>query len=322
MVDHFRVAGDFGIATEGALVFAQIVGRVRALHHSQPIDLIHAHEALPCGHAAMLLSQELGIPFVVSVHGLDYFSVLQKEGELYVPGDRISRRTYASAQRVICESEQLRELLLRKMGRTCRTSVVYNGVDPQLFLPVESSLSESLVVLTAGSLLSVQGYECLLHAAFSLASEFPGLCWEIIGDQPNGSRFKNLARQLAVQTNVRFLGDLARHDDSTAMKSCTLFALPIRDFGLGNVYFEAMSSGKVVIGCRGNAITEIIHHGFNGFLVGPENDKELALAVAMLLRDKSRRDILGRAARDTILDGLTLLNQAEHLGRIYRESIT
>jgi teichuronic acid biosynthesis glycosyltransferase TuaC len=82
-----------------------------------------------------------------------------------------------------------------------------------------------------------------------------------------------------------------------------------------------MSTGKPVIGYRGQGIAEIIQHSSNGFLVGPDNERELILAIAMLLRDEPFRRRLGTAARDTILDGLTLEHQAESLGRIYRESV-
>jgi teichuronic acid biosynthesis glycosyltransferase TuaC len=82
-----------------------------------------------------------------------------------------------------------------------------------------------------------------------------------------------------------------------------------------------MSTAKPVIGCRGQGIAEIIQHGSNGFLVGPGNEKELTLALSMLLRDEVRWRNLGRAARDTILDRLTLEHQAEKLARIYRECV-
>jgi glycosyltransferase involved in cell wall biosynthesis len=105
------------------------------------------------------------------------------------------------------------------------------------------------------------------------------------------------------------------------MRRCTVFALPSRHEGLGCVYLEAMSAGKPVIGCRGQGIAEIIQHGSNGFLVGPDKEKELTLALAMLLRDEPRRRNLGAAARDTILERLTLAHQAESLARIFRESV-
>src|SRR5579863_1606411 len=113
----------------------------------------------------------------------------------------------------------------------------------------------------------------------------------------------------------------SRQGIAAAMRNCTIFALPSRYEGLGCVYLEAMSVGKPVIGCRGQGIAEIIQHGSNGFLVGPDNERELTLALAMLLRDEARRRSLGAAARDTILERLTLAQQAENLARIYRESV-
>lgn len=55
--------------------------------------------------------------------------------------------------------------------------------------------------------------------------------------------------------------------------------------------------------------------------VGLDNEKELTLAVAVLLRDESYRRNIGTAARDTILDRLTPAHQAENLARIHRQSI-
>jgi glycosyltransferase involved in cell wall biosynthesis len=318
---HFALPGGFGLPIAGAFVLARIVGRVRTLHRIHRIDLIHAHASLPCGHAAMLLSKELGIPYVVSVHGLDAFSTAQVTGRVGAWCHRISRRVYASSRRVICVSESVREQVLEGMGRSCRTSVVYNGVDPELFSPGDQPASESIVILSVGSLLSIDGHELLVRGASSLAFEFPALRWEFIGHGRERSCLQNLAQQLRVDTRVRFLGRQPRQQIATAMRRCTVFALPSRQEGLANVYLEAMSTSKPVIGCRGQGIAEIIQHGSNGFLVGPDNEKELTLAIAMLLRDESYRRNLGTAARDTILDRLTLAHQAEHLARIYRESI-
>jgi hypothetical protein len=103
------------------------------------------------------------------------------------------------------------------------------------------------------------------------------------------------------------------------MRNCVLFALLSRYEGLGCVYLEAMSAGKPAIGCRGQGIAEIIQQGSNGFLVGPDNEKELTLVLSMLLGDEQRRSNLGRAGRQTILEGFTLAHQAERLARIYRE---
>jgi teichuronic acid biosynthesis glycosyltransferase TuaC len=316
---HFALPGAFGIPIAGVFVFARIIGRVRALHSLEPIDLIHAHESFPCGHGAMLLSQELGIPYVVSVHGFDTLSSEKVAGRALAWCRRISRRVYASSRRVICVSESVREHVLEGTGSTCRTSVVYNGVDPELFSPGAAPSSESLLILSGRTLLSIDGLETLVRAASSLTSEFPRLRWELIGPGLERSRLRNLAQQLGVEEHVRFLGRQSRRQIAEAIRRCSVFALPSRCEG--DLYLEAMSTGKPVIGYRGQGIAEIIQHGSNGFLVGPDNERELILAIAMLLRDEPFRRRLGTAARDTILDGLTLEHQAESLGRIYRESV-
>jgi len=317
---YFSLPGGFGLPTAGAFLFARIVGKVRELHRSQPVNLIHAHAPLPCGHAAMLLSAELGLPYVVSVHGLDAFSTEQVSGRAGEWCRRISQRVYRSSKRVICISEHVREQVLEGTGPSCRTSVVYNGVDADLFSPDSEPSSGAPVVLSVGNLIPIKGHEVLVGAVAALASEFPALSLDIIGRGPEQSRLQALAQQLGIDKRVRFLGSQSRQQVAAAMRRCTVFALPSRYEGLGCVYLEAMAVGKPVIGCRGQGIAEIIQHGSNGFLVGPDNEKELTLALAMLLRDEARCRNLGAAARDTILERLTLAQQAESLARIYRES--
>lgn len=318
---YFSLPGNVGLPIAGAFAFARIVGRVREMQRSQRIDLVHAHGPLPCGHAAMLLSKELGVPYVVSVHGLDAFATQQVGGRAGEWCRRISQRVYRSSRRVICVSEHVREQVLEGSGPSCRTSVVYNGVDPELFSPGDLPSSEVPIILSVGNLIPIKGHDVLIRAVASLAPEFPALTLEIIGDGPELSRLRTLAQQLRIGERVRFLGRQSRKQVASAMRRCTIFALPSRYEGLGCVYLEAMSVGRPVIGCRGQGIAEVIQHGSNGFLVGPDNERELILAVALLLRDEPRRRNLGTAARDTILDRFTLAQQAESLARIYREAV-
>lgn len=318
---YLSLPSALGLPTAGAFLFARIVGRVRELRRSQPIDIIHAHAPLPCGHAAMLLSQELGVPYVVSVHGLDAFSSEQTGGRPGVWCRRISQRVYQSAKRVICISEHVREQVLQGTGRGCRTSVVYNSVDPKIFSPSAEPSSGGTKILSVGNLIPIKGHDLLIRATAGLASEFQTISLDIVGEGPERARLEALAAELHIRERVRFLGHLSRREVAAAMQRCTLFALPSRYEGLGCVYLEAMSSEKAVIGCRGQGIAEIIRHGSNGFLVGPDNERELTLALAMLLRDENLRGNLGRAARDTILERFTLTQQAEQLARIYREGV-
>ena len=308
-----------GLPTAGVFAFARLVGRVRELHSKKRIDLIHAHASLPAGHAAMLLNSELGIPYVVSVHSQDAFSDEYSQGRIGQWSGRISSRVYQASKRVICISEIVREKVLQRMGARCRTSVVYNGVDPNVFAPAQANVAKAPSILSVGNLLPTKGHSVLIHAFASISGEFPTVTWDVIGHGPEMPRLQQLSRELRIQDRVRFPGRQSRRQVAEAMRRCTVFALPSSYEGLGCVYLEAMSSGKPAIGCRGQGIAEVIRQGSNGFLVGPGNDKELALILGMLLRDERKRQNIGIAARDTILDRFTLEQQAENLARIYRE---
>jgi teichuronic acid biosynthesis glycosyltransferase TuaC len=87
------------------------------------------------------------------------------------------------------------------------------------------------------------------------------------------------------------------------------------------VYLEAMSCGKPVIGCRGQGIDEVIEHGKNGWLIPVDGLEELLQGLSMLLQSADVSSRMGIAARATILNGLTLSDQARRLANLYRQAI-
>jgi len=267
----------------------------------------------------MLLGQELNISYVVSVHGLDAYSTNRVHG---IPGvwcRRVSQRVFRFAKSVISVSRHVADEVLAG-GASIRTSVVYNGVDPDVFSPGDGSASTRLSILSIGDLILIKGHETLVRAFAGVALQFPALHLDVVGDGHEQQRLTNLARELNVGDRVHFLGRRSRKDVAQLLRDCTLFALPSKSEGLGSVYVEAMSSGKVAIGCGGQGIEEIIRHGQNGWLIHPDNVQELSAGLSMLLADAGLRDKIGCQARETVLQGLTLIHQAIQLRKVYEEA--
>ncbi len=312
--------GGFGLPSSGAFLFGSILRKVREIHRVNPVHVIHAHSALPCGHAAVLLSRELNIPFVVTVHGMDAFSTNQVSGYAGNWCKRISQLVYRAAKSVICVSEKVRDEVLKGVSAPVNTTVIYNGVDPQIFTPAKDAPASG-VILSVGNLIPTKGHALLLRAFAAVHKQFPAFSCKIVGDGPELSRLRALAAELNIGEKVDFCGRQSRSHVADAMRRCTLFVLPSRYEGLGCVYLEAMSTEKPVIACRGQGIEEIIQHRGNGWLVGPENLQELTDALTVLLKDMQLRQQLGDAARQTILQGFTLAHQAQQLVRLYRECL-
>jgi glycosyltransferase involved in cell wall biosynthesis len=82
-----------------------------------------------------------------------------------------------------------------------------------------------------------------------------------------------------------------------------------------------MSCGKPVIGCRGQGIEEVIEHGKNGWLIAVDGLEQLVQGLSALLGSSELCTRIGTAARQTILEKLTLSHQAQQLSMIYRDAI-
>ena len=315
--------GNLGLTTAGLFLYRRALPFIRALHQRDKIDVIHAHAALPCGHAARLLAERLRIPFVVTIHGLDVFNAcFEPETRAAEHRAKLSSETYRRAASVICISRVIQSALKDGMQRSVSSRVVYNGTDPQIFVPEENpGPDRAPSILMVGNLLRGKGHEVVLKAMARVAPQFPSLRCNMIGEGLDQARFADLARALGISERVSFLGRQDRFAVAEAMRECTIFALPSRFEGLGCAYLEAMACAKPVIACEGQGIGEIIQHGHNGWLIPVDGAPEMTDALRQLLGSPDLRTRLGANARQTILNGLTLSDQARRLGDLYRDVI-
>jgi glycosyltransferase involved in cell wall biosynthesis len=263
----------------------------------------------------------LNIPFVVTVHGLDVFNACFRGGIPAAWRRKVSAEVYRAARNVICISGKVQEILKAGTPAETRSTVVFNGVNPNRFSPnpvaVESGDPEILIV---GNLLPTKGHELVLRALEKLRFAFPHLRCRIVGEGPDRSRLEILVRELGIGIQVQFVGRQNRLSVADAMQRCSMFVLPSRYEGLGCVYLEAMSCGKPVIGCQGQGIDEVIEHGKNGWLIPADRLEDLVRGLSALLGSPEARARIGTAARQTILEKLTLSHQAERLSMIYRQA--
>ena len=324
-----QIPGTLGLSSSGRFLAPILVNRVRRLHQDFPVSLIHAHAALPCGYAAEYLSRRLGIPFIVTIHGLDVFNTCLRQGLAARWRYQASVKVYKKARKIICVSDKVRHLLANSMGADVAAEVIYNGADPSLFAPESFSpgLSSSRsagsapTILAVGSLSPVKGHELVLRALVRLKDSYPGLQCHFIGEGSEQARLAGLAKELGINDRVHFLGRRSRAEVAAAMGDCTVFALPSCYEGLGCVYLEAMACARPVIGCHGQGIDEVIQHQKNGWLVPVDGLEELTQGLEALLSSAELRAQIGHRGRQTIIDKFTLARQAKNLLKAYQDAV-
>jgi glycosyltransferase involved in cell wall biosynthesis len=321
-VRYPQIPGNLGLSSAGKLLYARLLPRLQKLHRAKPIDVIHAHAALPCGHAAALLSRRLNIPFVVTVHGLDVFHTRFLGGIPAIWRGKVSVNVYRAARTVICISGKVQEILRARAPAETHSAIVYNGVDAELFSPppaISGPLDAEILIV--GNLLRSKGHELVFRALADLRSSFPQLRCRIIGEGPDRALFESLTRDLGIERKVQFVGRQSRSQVAEAIRRCSVFVLPSGNEGLGCVYLEAMSCGRPVIGCRGQGIDEVIEHAKNGWLVPADGLEELVQGLSAFLGSPELCARIGIAARQTILEKFTLAHQAQQLIGIYRQAV-
>jgi glycosyltransferase involved in cell wall biosynthesis len=186
-----------------------------------------------------------------------------------------------------------------------RATVVYGGVDTELFAPDRKVAREPLVVFV-GRLMPHKGVNDLVDALPD------GLTLELIG-RPYDKRFQRDLERRAAGKNVVFRHDC---DDAEVVRAyqralCVVLPSVYRDcYGneskvpelLGQTLIEGMACGIAAICTDVASMPEVVAHGVTGYVV-PPNDPEALRARLVWLRDNpvAARQ-MGEAGRERVLE--------------------
>ncbi|MBN1130778.1 MAG: glycosyltransferase [Chitinispirillaceae bacterium] len=200
--------------------------------------------------------------------------------------------------------------------------VLYNGVEDKsrvIARDFRPAFGDKKIIVSAGRLAEQKGYGYLLQAACMLLSKRDDLVIVIAGKGKLEAGLKNQARDLGIDSSVRFLGFI--EDLDPYLKGCDLFVLASLFEGMPNVVMEAMALGKAVVATDVNGARELMADGTTGLIVPPRDPAALAAAIAALLDDPARRAAFGEAGAARIREHFTIHAMVQHLERFLREKL-
>ena len=242
-----------------------------------PIDVVHAHYALPAGRAARGWAAAHDKPLVVSVHGGDVHGPLLK-GD--VARGRIGE-VLRDAAAVLCNSADTLTRAEALTGGSMRGRVVRLGAQPPENPPPKHG---EPTVATLGHVIARKRHEDVLHALAAAQDQIPGVRWIVIGDGPERARLERLTAEVGVRAT--WLGQLDHDDALRELARCQAMALPSIDEAFGVAYVEALACGVPAIGVRGEGGPEEIAATAEGMvLVPPRDPTALAGAIVKVLAD-------------------------------------
>jgi glycosyltransferase involved in cell wall biosynthesis len=134
--------------------------------------------------------------------------------------------------------------------------VVPNGTTVQPSLPRTFACRVGAI----GRIHPIKGYDLLIRAVARLAARGLGVELVIGGpveDEAHHRALQTLARELSVQSRVRFVGELRGREKAELLATLGVLALPSHSENFGNVVVEALAAGIPVVASRATPWAEL-----------------------------------------------------------------
>lgn len=285
---HVQVLTSIGIKVRKDSSFLSSLGSlstlipliIRVTQIARSYELIYANtqKALVVGALASFLSRR---PLVYHLHDIlspEHFS--QTNRRLAV--------TLANhfASLVIANSQATQAAFIEAGGRGDKTTVVYNGFEPEKYQASETAiailrqqlrLEKQFVVGHFSRLSPWKGQHILLEALAKCPRDVTAIFVgdALFGEQDYVEYLSNQVEALGLKNRVQFLG--FQSDVVPLMYACDLIVhtstLPEP---FGRVIVEAMLCGRPVVGTGEGGVTELIEIEKTGWMISPSRSQHLA----------------------------------------------
>ncbi len=294
----------------------------RSLQELQP-DLIHASLTLsPLDFRLPEICEELSLPLIATFHPA-FDSKLRNIAsstqfltyQLYAP-------FLAHYDRVIVFSRLQRDLLVKLGVKKDILAVIPNGVDEKTYSPGYSALKSQIdakrLFVYQGRISTEKNVEALLKAwKYSHMGRDCKLV--IVGDGPLAASLKPFYGK---EYGIIWLGFVAdRQKRIDILRAADVFVLPSLVEGLSLSLLEAMACGVACIATDAGADGEVLETGA-GAVINTQGVTTQLKTLLPLFRDQPElTKLLGKKARQRVLDRYTLAGNIKKLEQLYQRAL-
>jgi glycosyltransferase involved in cell wall biosynthesis len=281
---------------------------------------LHVHFIHTPASVARYASRILGVPFTVSAHAKDIWTI---------PEHELATKLGDARWTVTC-SRAGHDRLAALAAPGHPVHLCYHGLDLSRFPPTTQSrpardgsdADDPVVILSVGRAVPKKGFEVLLRALAALPRD---LAWRLVhaGGGAALPQLRSLAVELGIADRISWRGPVDQSEILALNRSADLFALASRVSGDGdrdglpNVLVEAASQGLACVSTAVSGIPELLTDGDTGLLVPPDDPAALALALARAMREPGLRNRLGAAAEARVRERFDLAPGIQRLKSLF-----
>ena len=211
-----------------------------------------------------------------------------------------------------------------------KSSCVYNGMDFKRFenLKERNSVVKEIFgdnrnnLFIAGMVAAFEDrkdYKTLTKAAIILIQNHHQIRFILVGDGLNMNEIKNSIPPLLLD-KIIFLGK--RSDVESLINIFDVGILltnsKVHGEGISNSLIEYMALSKPAIATRGGGTNEVVIDEQNGYLIDPENEKELVQKIETLMQQKTLQNQLGSCGYQMAHEKFDLKKMTKNYISIYK----
>lgn len=306
----------------------------RALANGEQFDL--AHQLTPLAFRYPSPLKGLGIPYIIGplagglptpprfaneCRSAPLYTRLRAIDEIRLRHDPFLRKTYSSAEVVLCSTPYVRDALSSVPTKRCEV-LCEVGVDHLAAsrLARRRQLGE-LRMLHVGRLVRTKGLRDAIRAMARLA-DLPNVTLDVAGDGEELEPCRREVEELGLSSRIRFWGRLTRDEVEERYKEADLFLFPSFREATGIVLFEAMRNGLPIITTDRGGPGYIVNESC-GVRVPVEHPSQFADDLAVAIRDVAvkpgRLEALSEGARARTQEIGLWPNKIKVMLKLYRE---
>lgn len=264
------------------------------------LQLLHVHYAIPHASAAymaksILEKEGISIPVITTLHGTDI--TLVGKDKMYAP---VVAFSINQSDAITAVSHNLCEETYKTFKIEKEIHVIHNFVDVERFSrkPIDAfrkviAPEGERILMHASNFRKIKRVEDVVQIFARVKRHIPSKLL-FVGDGPERATAEDLARQLGICDDIRFVGKQEQMEDILAIADLFLLTSEYESFGLAAL--EAMAAGVPVVSTNAGGLGEIMIEGETGYM-GNVGDVETMSARALeILKDDERLEAFKLAA--------------------------
>jgi N-acetyl-alpha-D-glucosaminyl L-malate synthase BshA len=265
------------------------------------LDLLHVHYAIPHASAAYMAKRILekegkNIPVITTLHGTDI--TLVGKDKTYAP---VVAFSINQSDAITAVSQNLRDETYRTFKIEKDIEVIYNFVDVARFSrkPIDAfrkviAPNGERILLHASNFRKIKRVQDVVKIFYEVGKAIPSKLL-FVGDGPERSTAEDLARELGVFDEIRFVGKQEQMEDILAIADLFLLTSEYESFGLAAL--EAMAAGVPVVSTNAGGLGEINIPGETGYMANVGDVETMTQQALSILKDnKTLQQFKERAA--------------------------